>query len=43
VAEIVPAQGWVIDKNGDVTLVAAAPTVNPQVPLFNPASCSDRP
>jgi filamentous hemagglutinin family protein len=28
--KIVPAQGWVMDKNGDVTLIAYAPTTTPR-------------
>ena len=37
--QIVEAQGWVVDKNGDVFLVAQAPTATPHSPLFTPASC----
>jgi large exoprotein involved in heme utilization and adhesion len=38
--EIVEAQGWVVDKNGDVILVAQAPTMTPHGPWFNRASCN---
>ncbi len=31
--KIVEAQGWIVDKNGDVILVAQASTVNSSVPL----------
>ena len=37
--QIVEAQGWIIDKNGDVELVAFAPTATPHNRRFNPASC----
>ncbi len=37
--EIVEAQGWIVDKNGDVELVAFAPTATPHNPRFNPTSC----
>ncbi|MBE9005340.1 filamentous hemagglutinin N-terminal domain-containing protein [Fortiea sp. LEGE XX443] len=40
--QIVPAQGWVIDDKGNVTLVAQAPTVTPHSPLLNSASCTVR-
>ncbi|ARV58129.1 filamentous hemagglutinin [Nostocales cyanobacterium HT-58-2] len=40
--EIVEAQGWVVDSNGDVILVAQAPTVTPHSPSFNSASCHSR-
>ncbi|NEQ19040.1 MAG: S-layer family protein [Microcoleus sp. SIO2G3] len=40
--EIVEAQGWVVDKNGDVILVAQAPTMTPHGPWFNSASCNGR-
>ncbi|MBD2778018.1 beta strand repeat-containing protein [Iningainema tapete] len=39
--QIVEAQGWVRDANGDVVLVASVPSVIPQNPWFTPASCSD--
>ncbi|WP_414581231.1 filamentous hemagglutinin N-terminal domain-containing protein [Scytonema sp. PCC 10023] len=38
--EIVEAQGWVVDSNGDVILVAQAPTMTPHGPWFNRASCN---
>jgi large exoprotein involved in heme utilization and adhesion len=38
--EIVEAQGWVVDSNGDVILVAQAPTMTPHGPWFNSASCN---
>lgn len=38
--QIIPAQGWVRDGKGNVTLVAQAPTVTPHSPLLNPASCA---
>ncbi len=38
--QIVEAQGWIIDSNGDVVLVATAPTVTPRSPWFRPASCA---
>ncbi|MBD2497451.1 S-layer family protein [Nostoc sp. FACHB-280] len=38
--QIVPAQGWVQDGKGNVTLVAQAPTVTPHSPLLNPVSCA---
>ncbi|WP_169218986.1 filamentous hemagglutinin N-terminal domain-containing protein [Brasilonema sp. UFV-L1] len=38
--EIVEAQGWVVDKNGDVILVAQAPNATPHDPMFNGVSCS---
>ena len=37
--QIVEAQGWIVNKNGDVELVAFAPTATPHNPRFNPASC----
>jgi filamentous hemagglutinin family protein len=40
---IVEAQGWVINNKGDVVLVASTPSIRPDTPLFNPASCSARP
>lgn len=40
--EIVEAQGWVVDRNGDVILVAQAPTMTPHGPWFNRASCNGR-
>ncbi|BAY14613.1 filamentous hemagglutinin-like protein [Anabaenopsis circularis NIES-21] len=38
--QIIPAQGWVRDDKGNVTLVAQAPTVTPHSPLLNRASCA---
>ncbi|WP_026734455.1 two-partner secretion domain-containing protein [Fischerella sp. PCC 9605] len=38
--QIVEAQGWVVDANGEVILVDAAPTVALHNPLFQPVSCS---
>jgi filamentous hemagglutinin family protein len=38
--EIVEAQGWVVDRNGDVILVAQAPSMTPHGPWFNRASCN---
>jgi filamentous hemagglutinin family protein len=40
--EIVEAQGWVVDANGKIVLVATAPTANPHSPWFTPASCPVR-
>jgi filamentous hemagglutinin family protein len=40
--QLVEAQGWVIDDNGVVTLVAAAPSVTPHSPALVPASCQLR-
>jgi large exoprotein involved in heme utilization and adhesion len=37
--QLVEAQGWVVDDNGVVTLIAAAPTVTPHSPTLVPASC----
>jgi large exoprotein involved in heme utilization and adhesion len=37
--QLVEAQGWVIDDNGVVTLVAAAPTVTPHSLAIVPPSC----
>ncbi|NMF61421.1 two-partner secretion domain-containing protein [Brasilonema octagenarum] len=37
--EIVEAQGWVLDSNGDVILVAQAPTTTPHGSWLNPTSC----
>ncbi|MBH8572811.1 filamentous hemagglutinin N-terminal domain-containing protein [Nostocaceae cyanobacterium CENA369] len=39
---IVEAQGWVLDSNGNVVLVAQAPTTIPHSPALNPASCAVR-
>jgi filamentous hemagglutinin family protein len=40
--EIVEAQGWVVDANGKITLVATAPTAMPHSPWFTPPSCPVR-
>jgi large exoprotein involved in heme utilization and adhesion len=37
--QLVEAQGWVVDDQGVVTLVAAASTVTPHSPALTPASC----
>ncbi|MFH7029836.1 MAG: filamentous hemagglutinin N-terminal domain-containing protein [Heteroscytonema crispum UTEX LB 1556] len=37
--KIVEAQGWIVDANGDVILVAQAPTVNLLGPWLLPTSC----
>jgi large exoprotein involved in heme utilization and adhesion len=37
--QLVEAQGWVIEDNGVVTLVAAAPTVTPHSPALVSPSC----
>jgi len=37
--EIVEAQGWVLDSNGNVVLVTQAATVTPHSPAMNTASC----
>ncbi|WP_211175941.1 two-partner secretion domain-containing protein [Brasilonema sp. UFV-L1] len=37
--EIVEAQGWMVDSNGDVILVAQAPTTTPYNPGLNSRSC----
>ncbi|MBW4557181.1 MAG: filamentous hemagglutinin N-terminal domain-containing protein [Trichormus sp. ATA11-4-KO1] len=38
--QIVEAQGWVIDANGNVVLVAQTPTVSHHSPALNSASCA---
>jgi filamentous hemagglutinin family protein len=38
--QIISAQGWVMDSQGNVTLVAQAPTVTPHSPVLNAASCA---
>ncbi|BAY07590.1 two-partner secretion domain-containing protein [Calothrix sp. NIES-2098] len=38
--QIVEAQSWAVDRNGDVMLVAQPATTNPHSPLFNPNFCS---
>jgi filamentous hemagglutinin family protein len=40
--ELMEAQGWTIDANGNITLVAQAPTANPHSPWFTPTSCPVR-
>jgi large exoprotein involved in heme utilization and adhesion len=37
--EVVEAQGWVVDANGKITLVATAPTVTPHSSWQTPADC----
>ncbi len=37
---IVEAQGWVVNEQGQVVLVAQAPTVMPQSRWLNPAQCN---
>ncbi len=39
--QIVEAQGWVINPDGEVVLVATTPTVTPHSSSFTPASCTD--
>ncbi|MDF5729592.1 MAG: filamentous hemagglutinin N-terminal domain-containing protein [Rhizonema sp. PD38] len=36
---IVAATGWVMDRNGNVQLVAQLPRVNPNIPWQTPATC----
>ncbi|MDF5722112.1 MAG: S-layer family protein [Rhizonema sp. PD37] len=36
---IVAATGWVMDRNGNVQLVAQVPQVNPDIPWQTPATC----
>ncbi|MBW4563466.1 MAG: S-layer family protein [Mojavia pulchra JT2-VF2] len=40
--QIVEAQGWVVDANGQVHLVAQVPTVTPRSPTLNPTFCPVR-
>lgn len=40
--EIVEAQGWVVDSNGDVILVAQPATMTPHGSWFNRGSCNAR-
>lgn len=40
--EIVEAQGWISDSNGNITLVAQAPTSTPDNAWSTPATCSVR-
>ncbi|WP_353930153.1 filamentous hemagglutinin N-terminal domain-containing protein [Okeanomitos corallinicola TIOX110] len=37
--EIVEAQGWIVDANGNVHLVAKVENVQPQSPVLNPGFC----
>jgi large exoprotein involved in heme utilization and adhesion len=37
--KIVEAQGWVIDNNGKIALVAMAPTATPHTSWQKPADC----
>ncbi len=37
--EIVEAQGWVVDANGDIRLVAHVPTVTPHGLRNSPSGC----
>ncbi|MEH2296326.1 two-partner secretion domain-containing protein [Nostoc sp.] len=37
--QIVEASGWVIDRNGNIELVAQVPQLNPHSPWQTPASC----
>ncbi|WDD32955.1 filamentous hemagglutinin N-terminal domain-containing protein [Nostoc sp. UHCC 0926] len=39
-APIVEAQGWIVDTNGDIVLVAQAPNVNSLSPWQTPTSCT---
>ena len=39
--EIVEAQGWIVDTNGDVTLVATVPTAMPHSSWQTPADCRE--
>ena len=38
--KIVEANGWVVDKNGDIYLIAQSPVDTPHSPPLLPASCS---
>nr|NMG22858.1 filamentous hemagglutinin [Brasilonema bromeliae SPC951] len=38
---IVEATGWIVDKNGNIELVAQAPGVNPHSSWQTPASCQN--
>ena len=38
--DILEAQGWMVDKNGEVFLTATAPEVTPHNPWINPDSCN---
>ena len=37
--QLVEAQGWVINANGEVVLTAQAPTVTPHIPWLTPTAC----
>lgn len=37
--KIVEAQGWIIDKNGNVSLVAEVPNINPRALSVSSSSC----
>jgi filamentous hemagglutinin family protein len=39
--QIVEAQGWIIDANGNVVLVAEVPTTTPHKSSLTPISCAD--
>ncbi|MBW4508820.1 MAG: filamentous hemagglutinin N-terminal domain-containing protein [Scytonematopsis contorta HA4267-MV1] len=38
-SEVVEAQGWVVDKNGNVFLVASVPNLMPGHPAIKPVAC----
>lgn len=38
--ELVEAQGWVINSQGEVILIANAPSVTPDIPWLTPTSCN---
>jgi filamentous hemagglutinin family protein len=42
VSQIVEAQGWNVDANGKVVLLAQSPTITPYSSLQSPASCQPR-
>ncbi|MCY7393165.1 MAG: hypothetical protein LH647_17230, partial [Leptolyngbyaceae cyanobacterium CAN_BIN12] len=37
--EIIEAQGWKVDSDGNVVLVAQTPTTEPQIPWLLPGVC----
>jgi filamentous hemagglutinin family protein len=37
--EIIEAQGWIVESDGSVVLVAAAPNASPQIPWFGRGTC----
>jgi filamentous hemagglutinin family protein len=39
--QLVEAQGWIIDANGTISLVAQAPTVTPHNPALAPPPCQE--